>query len=404
MKSIFTSAILIFCLTAQTCFAQNALPDSIFIKESFGSGTTKTALPAGRTTYTFNGSSSLNDGDYMLYSKTNGRPEWHNAPDHSGNTNGKAMVINAGSAAAEFYRDTIHNLVGGVSYSVYLYIMNVNTLGTCGATALLPKLQFIVEYYNTSTNAYTQLSSFTTAFIPQTATPTWVLAGGTFILPVNASTIRYRILNNSNGGCGNDLAIDDITFARAVSLPMLPVTGMKAAAQFAGNHVNIQWETLSETNTQYFITEKSTDGIKWTALDTITAAGFSQAKQVYSSNDLTPGAMNYYRIKQVDMNGRFTYSNVVSIAVKSNTIAAKTFPNPFVSQLQVDISSNSNQKVQISLTDASGRKLIQKDWQVARGNNSITLPEVKQLAAGVYFISIKNEDGNNLYKSTLIKN
>ncbi len=406
MKSIFTTTMFLFCLTAQTIFAQSTVSDSVFIKETFGTGTTKTALPAGRATYAFNGSSSLSDGDYMLYNRSNGRPEWHNAGDHTGNTNGKMMVINAGNAAAEFYRDTINDLTSGVSYSVYLYIMNTNTLGTCGATALLPKLQFIVEYYNATTASYKQLTSFITAYIPQSATPTWVIAGGTFILPNSTSSVRYRILNNSNGGCGNDLAIDDITFARSNSLPgnTLPVTGFQAAAQLAGNHISIQWETLSENNTKEFMVEKSSNGTQWSVIDTTAAAGFSQTKQVYSSTDITPGSINYYRVKQVDMNGRFTYSNVVSLAVKPNSIAAKTFPNPFVNQLQVDISSNSNQKVQLAVTDASGRKLIQRTWQLSKGINSITLSEVKQLVAGVYFIDIRSEDGSLLYKSTLIKN
>lgn len=388
----------------QQSFAQNALPDSIFIKETFGTGTTKTALPSGRATYTFNSTTSLNDGDYMSYYRTNGRPEWHNAPDHTGDVNGKMMVINAGFSPSEFYRDTVYNLTGGVSYSTYLYIMNINTLGTCGSSAILPQLQFIVEYYNTATASYTQLTSFTTAFIPQSATPTWVLAGGTFVLPANIQTVRYRILNNSIGGCGNDLAIDDITFARAARLPILPVTGLQASAQRTGNNVAIQWQTLSENNTKNFITEKSNDGFNWTSIDTTNAAGYSQTKITYSTTDATPGTMNYYRIKQVDMNGRFTFSNVVSIAVKSNSIEAKTFPNPFINQLQVDLTSTQNKKVNINISDASGKRLIQKMWMVLKGNNSIILSEVKQLTAGVYFIDIRDEDGLNLYKSILIKN
>lgn len=388
----------------QSSIAQTTQPDSIYIKQTFGTGTTKTALPPGRATYSFNGTTSLNDGDYMLSNRTNGRPEWHNAPDHTGDVNGKAMVINAGNAPSEFYRDTVNNLTGGVSYSVYLYIMNTNTLGTCGSSALLPKLLFTVEYYNTATASYTQLTSIVTAFIPQSATPTWIVAGGTFVLPVNITSVRYRISNSSSGGCGNDLAIDDITFARASRLPMLPVTGLQASAQRTGNNINVQWQTLSENNTKNFITEKSSDGINWSSLDTTNAAGFSQTKIVYNTTDTKPGTINYYRVKQVDMNGHFTYSNVVSIAVKANSVEAKTFPNPFVNQLQVDLISTGNQKLQINLTDASGRKLIQKAWLVAKGNNSIILSEVKQLTSGVYFIDIRNEDGINLYKSTLIKN
>ena len=70
------------------------------------------------------------------------------------------MVINAGYTAGEFYKDTVSGLTPGSDYSVYLYVMNVNTLGTCGATAILPKLQFVVEYLSAN-NSYQTLTSFT---------------------------------------------------------------------------------------------------------------------------------------------------------------------------------------------------------------------------------------------------
>jgi hypothetical protein len=384
--------------------AQNAQTDSVFIKETFGTGTSKSALPAGRATYAYNGTSSLNDGDYMLFNRTNGRPEWHNTTDHTGDVNGKAMVINAGFTPAEFYRDTVYSLTPGVSYSVYLYVMNINTLGTCGAGALLPKLQFIVEYYNQAAATYTQLTTMNTAFIPQAATPTWLVVGSSFVLPAGITSVRYRILNNSNGGCGNDLAIDDITFARATSIPILPVTGFQAYAQRNANDINVQWETLSESNTRFYAVEKSVDAIKWTVTDSVEAAGFSQNRRTYSSIDHNPAAVNYYRIRQVDDNGRYTYSNTVRINTAANTIEAKTYPNPFVNLLQVDINASTNQKLNITCTDISGRNLFQKTWNVTKGYNSIGLTQVQNLYPGTYIINVYNQQGENIYKSKIVKN
>lgn len=405
IKFYFAATLLVVIAFIQQVLGQtNNTPDSVFIKETFGTGTTKTSLPAGRTTYTFNSNSSLSDGDYILYNRTNGRPEWHNAADHTGDVNGKSMVINAGYTTGEFYKDTVYSLTGGTIYSVYLYVMNTNTLGTCGAAALLPKLQFIVEYYNPATAAYTQLTSVTTAFIPQSANPTWQIVGSTFLLPAGITTARYRILNSSNGGCGNDLAIDDITFARAANLPALPVTGLQAYVQRTGDNVAVQWETLSEYNTSIYVVEKSIDAVNWYNIDTVAAAGNSQSKRSYSSIDHTPGNINYYRIRQVDDNARHTYSNTVQIALTANGLKATTYPNPFVSQVQVDINSETNQKVIMHFTDISGRKLLQKTWTVTKGSNSIALPQVQQLPSGMYLLSINTEDGSSLYKTKLIKN
>jgi len=405
IKIYFIATVLMIIALLPQVNAQNNLPDSVFITETFGTGTTKAALPAGRTTYAYNGSSSLNDGDYMLYKTTNGRPEWHSASDHTGNTNGRSMVINAGMTAAEFYKDTIFNVVSGVTYSMYLYVMNVNTLGTCGSAALLPKLQFIVESYNQTAHTFTQITTFSTGFIPQTASPTWVAVGGSFQVPTGVTALRYRILNNSSGGCGNDLAIDDITFARANFIPTtLPVTGLEASVLRSGENVSVQWQTLTENNTRNFIVEKSYDAASWTNIDSIAAAGYSANKRTYVTTDTKPGSITYYRIRQVDNNGHYTYSNTVRMTMTSNSIDATTFPNPFVSQVQVDLNSTTAQKTTITFSDMSGRKLVQKTWAVTKGKNSIVLQDVLQLPVGMYILNIVNEEGVVIYKTKLIKN
>jgi hypothetical protein len=402
---IYFVATLALLFTVLQVTAQTNAADSVFIKQTFGTGTTKTNLPAGRTTYAFNANTLLEDGDYMIYNYTNGRPEWHNTGDHTGNTNGRAMVINAGYGAAEFYRDTIYNVASGFTYSVYLYVMNTNTVGTCGPAALLPKLEFIVEYYNQATNSYTQLNSFSTAFIPQTTLPLWIPVGSTFVVPAGANTIRYRILNNSTGGCGNDLAIDDITFARANAIPgALPVTGLQAAAQRSGNGISVQWETISEYNSSHFIVQKSNDASNWYTIDSVAAQGYSDRKHNYSVVDAKAADVTYYRIKQVDVDGKFTYSNIVRMKQAATTATATTFPNPFVNQVQVDIKSEMNNNAVLTINEMSGKKLLQKTLTLVKGNNSFTLSQVQQFAAGVYILNICNEDGVTIYKTKIVKN
>lgn len=402
-KIDFIFTLLFFVALSISANAQNNVPDSVFIKETFGTGTTKTALPAGRTTYVFNNTSSLNDGDYMLYNRTNGRPEWHNTSDHTGDANGKAMIINAGYSNAEFYKDTVFSLTPNTNYSVYLYVMNTNTLGTCGATALLPKLQFIVEYYNQSTATYLQLTSVTTAFIPQSAAPTWQIVGSSFLLPAGVTSVRYKILNSSTGGCGNDLAIDDITFARASIIPTLPVTGLEAFVQGKDKNVEVLWQTLSEYNTSIYIVEKSIDAVNWLNIDTVTAAGNSQSKRNYSIIDMSPNNINYYRIKQIDENRRYTYSNIVRIVFNNYGAKAVTYPNPFVSFVQVDINSDKNKIVTINFKDVSGRILLKKQCAIIKGNNSIAISQVQQLPVGMYILNINTDDGSCLYKTTILK-
>jgi hypothetical protein len=224
------------------------------------------------------------------------------------------------------------------------------------------------------------------------------------MMPAGASTIRYRILNNSTGGCGNDLAIDDITFARASSIPgTLPVTGLQASAQRTANAISVNWETLAEYGSSYFIVQKSSDAVNWHQLDSVAAQGYSDVKHSYSIADDKTADVIYYRIKQVDINGRFTFSNVVRMKQNSNA-AATTFPNPFVNQVQVDIKSEKSNHARLTITDLSGKTILQKALDLVKGNNSFVLPQVGILATGVYILTVSDQESVTLYKTKLVKN
>lgn len=403
MKLYFSCFLMALTLFTGKAHSQSQSTDSVFVKETFGTGTVKTVLPAGRTTYSFNCTTSLADGDYFLLNRTNGRPEWHNTSDHTGNTDGRAMVINASYTPSEFYRDTVMGLMANTNYAVYLYIMNINTQGTCGASAILPRLQFIVESYNTVSGTFSQLATFTTALIPQSASPVWVVAGGSFFLPNGVTNIRYRILNNSNGGCGNDLAIDDITFARAARIP-LPVTGLQVSAARQGNNVIVNWHTISESNTKSFVVEKSQNGYDWNDLTEVAAAGYSQTRKEYSAPDPSPASVNFYRIRQVDIDGHFTYSNICRLNAAATTIETRALPNPFNDQLQAEINTNEDKMVTITLSDASGRTCIRQSASVKKGRNSIVMNNAGKLVPGIYFMGIAGEDGSFLYRTKVVKN
>ncbi|MEQ1796906.1 MAG: T9SS type A sorting domain-containing protein [Lacibacter sp.] len=369
-------------------------------RETFGNGSSKTALPAGTTTYTFS-TGNLEDGQYTISNKTNGRSEWHNSKDHTGDINGRSMVINAGYTAGEFYRDTISGLIENTTYSVYLYIMNVNTLGTCGSGALLPKLQFIIESYNPSNGTFQTLQTFTTGSLPQTSTPTWSFAGTSFLLPAGKTNIRYRIINQSSGGCGNDLAIDDITFARGIQ-SSLPVTGFNVTASRVNDEVLVKWQTLSETNNSMFAVQKSSNGTDWKEIAFVAGAGNSTMKNDYKFTDKNPGTKNFYRIQQVDYDGHYDYSNTVALYMSSITKAA-TFPNPFVSAVQVNMISSETQTVTIRLNDLIGRTVQQVKWTVQKGNNSTIVNNLSQLPKGMYMLSVSGENGEQLYSSKIMK-
>jgi gliding motility-associated-like protein len=180
---------------------------------TFGAGSgSGPALPASVTNYTFTGSSCPNDGSYTIGNLSFGcfSSSWHtivgdHTPDDAG---GKYMLVNASNTPGVFYVDTVRGLCAGTTYEFSSYIMNVlKPSSSCGANSIKPDLTFTIE-----TLTGTVITTYNTGSITETENPTWRQFGTFFETPANVSSVVVRIRNNAPGGCGNDLALDDITF------------------------------------------------------------------------------------------------------------------------------------------------------------------------------------------------
>ncbi len=163
----------------------------------------------GTTTYTLRSNGSLNDGEYKLASNVSqGRPEWHNLGNHTpGQPDGLMLVVNASHAAGEFYRIRVTGLCHDTRFRFSAMIANANQPDNCGENTILPNVRFVIEgrYGNVVNNPYA------TGNIPTTSSPVWQEYG--FEFDTGGETEFDLVLINDNpGGCGNDLAIDDIQF------------------------------------------------------------------------------------------------------------------------------------------------------------------------------------------------
>lgn len=390
---------ILFTATAQTCPGE-----VVQFRETFGQGNNSASLPNGRTNYNYNGNNALNDGDYRLNKNSQARPEWHSSSDHTGNNNGRMMIINASYTAGEFYRDTVNSLVPSNFYSVYLYVMNLNTQSTCGGSAILPNLSFVIEAYYPLTGRFSTITTFTSGNIARSSSPTWVLTGGFFTVPAGVTSVRYRIINNSTGGCGNDLAIDDITFAQC-SAATLPVKGLNLSADLRNGTSYLEWSTLQEIETDRFFIEKSADGKEWETVGTVAAAGNSQVKKNYHFEDLHPFAeQTYYRIKELDQNGNLNYSYIVWVksSVRNNASLSAS-PNPFNNQVTLQVAATEDKLVAVRITDMNGKVVYNRSTSLHKGNNSIQLSSWQGLTAGIYQAVIVQNDGVVLGVSKLVK-
>jgi len=380
--------------------------ETILWTENFGTGTTPTAN-ADVLNISFQQTGALNDGFYRVINNTQQRTEWHNAPDHTiGDVDGKMLVVNANGQT--FYSKVLTNGATGFlpgSYAASMFLMNLNTPGTCGTGALLPTITFKAEYsVDANGETWVELQTVTANAVPQSATPTWIQLGGLFNIPATALRVRLTMTNGTTSGCGNDYAIDDIQFATCPSGGPLPVDFINVNATQKGGAVAINWSTASESNNNYFDIEKSIDGSSFTTINSVKGAGNSSTVKNYGSYDAKPVAgFNYYRIRQVDFDGKFKFSEVVKVKISFEKTGVSVLANPFVNNITVDFASPANQRLNVRLMDISGKMIATEMWTIAKGSSRVVFSKVNSLQKGMYIFTVTDDDGIVIYNNKLVK-
>ncbi|RYG03858.1 MAG: hypothetical protein EOO02_07470, partial [Chitinophagaceae bacterium] len=123
---------------------------------------------------------------------------------------------------------------------------------------------------------------------------------------ITTMTIRYRNATGANANPAvQGIAIGNISFSQNTLI--LPVVLTSFNARVKNNGAEINWSTSQETKSEKFLVEKSEDGKVWNTIANVAAAKSSTTTKDYSAFDATPGAVNYYRLKQVDIDGAYSY-------------------------------------------------------------------------------------------------
>lgn len=394
---------------AQTAFCTNEV---VIWTENFGRGQNSTPEPNTTNALQYQAHGDLEtEGVYRCSNDIHQKVEWHFAPDHTPNdVNGKMMVVN-GNGAGAIYRKRVNSPNGFAigDYSLSLYIMNANTPGTCSPDPILPKIALRLDYQDDNGD-WIQLnnSPFVSGTIPQTATPTWVQVGGIFTLPPTGSflvkRLRVTLIDLAIGSCGNDYGIDDIKLATCPAGGPLPVQFLNVSAQKKGSGVAISWATASEINNEYFDVEKSNDGgLNWYNVTRTQGSGNSSMTKNYGAYDAKPSVgANYYRIKQVDVDGNSKYSATVVYKLAITKTDISVLANPFTSNITIDFLSDRSQTVNSRLFDNTGRQALSQTITLGKGAARKTI-DANKLTRGMYILQITDEAGQILLTDKLIK-
>ena len=162
----------------------------------------------------------------------------------------------------------------------------------------------------------------------------------------------------------------------------LPVGLLNFNSEIRNKSVRLYWETTYEFNNDYFIIEKSTDAINFKEIGKVKGSFNSNSLNQYEFYDDLPSSINYYRLKQVDLDRNFTYSKVELVKFSFNNYI-QVLQNPFNGNLRVKIQLDQELLGELRLFDLSGRLL-----SIVKVQNGINYIDTKFLSVGTYILKL----------------
>lgn len=304
------------------------------------------------------------------------------------------LTVAAPGTASEFQNGDLAITANGTLYALanvtdgQTYIYTLNSLST--PTTLTRK--WIVQdnggTFSGSVNglAWTQSGSlhFSTStgiyFIDQTTANTV------------SGTVQASLVPNSGG-----LSLTDLASDKFPSQSTLPVTmGLFSVAK-QGDFAVLNWKTTTEINTDHFEIERSYDGVSFTKVAAKAAAGNSNSDINYQHSD--PINYNYqivyYRLKTVDIDAKSSYSKIVALRLSNGPIKNLTvFPNPFTTDLKLQISSLSETTGTVRISNAIGQVVYNRNIILQKGENIVVLTSgLETLKPGMHLMEVITTEG-----------
>jgi hypothetical protein len=157
-----------------------------------------------------------------------------------------------------------------------------------------------------------------------------------------------------------DVGKDTLAITR---LSALPVNYAYFNGQNAGNKNVLSWATTAEVNSDRFDIQRSTDGNSFNTIGTVNSKGGAVLTTYSFDDNNAPAGVAYYRLSQVDKDGRSSLSQVISINSRRTGIYIEKYPNPVHDNLTINVQGSLNGAVQVIIADMQGKAIIAQRWQ-----------------------------------------
>jgi len=218
----------------------------------------------------------------------------------------------------------------------------------------------------------------------------WRLLGSCVIASTAGNTQRTGI----NPPPGNDSTSFDHYYATVQTNLVLPIELLNFDAQPKGEGVYCTWSTASEINNDYFDVERSIDGKEFEAIGRVKGFGHGTSSEIrkYSLMDYDHcEGIRYYRLKQVDIDGLYSYSDVVAVKCLLNKDFINVYPNPAKTTVFSTFYETKIGTVKLQWLDMVGKIVKEEIHTVEKGYNTVQ-SDVSDLSQGIYFLRIKETE------------
>lgn len=169
------------------------------------------------------------------------------------------------------------------------------------------------------------------------------------------------------------------------------------SASLLNKKAELNWSVTNNNEINYFEIERSSDGLNFSAFQNVISTSSDPLSMDYKvMDDLQQknAAVVYYRLRMIHMDGNVSYSKIIRLSLMENW-RVNVFPNPVVDNLQINVYAPSNENVEVTIYDASGRLMRKRYQNVSKGNSTINLADFQSWPAGIY--SVKMLSGQNIF-------
>lgn len=232
----------------------------------------------------------------------------------------------------------------------------------------------------------------------------WVKETFNISSSIGASALRFRLVFTSDisssffAAEGDGFYIDDLKIIKSTaSLITLPANFLNFRARLtANNTVDLDWEAEVDSKHSHFIAERSTDGRNYILLGRVD-------NLPYKLTDYNPAiGNNYYRIKQFDVDGKFTYSKVNVIYLDPSRMSMVMYPNPANENITFRVNTGRREMITISISDLAG-KVVYTEQMLVTGSSAEMKVNVQGWPSQTYIVKAIRNDNSTLSVQKFIK-